>query len=265
MSPLLRLADRVAENRRALLQTAEAVLNPDSTSVSLSDHLQSKRNTGGESTSGHEGFRSEVPTTKSNDLGTAVLFLLVIVAAISLGIVVGWSNGRKSGGAPRATAQSGAAVAAGTPRPMRPSAQDTGSDSTSNVSPSSSFPGEANSASAPEGGLVVTENGKVIYRTPERANKQSSKQRQLTRGVRQLIHRVEPDYPPMARAQHIAGVVILDVEIAEDGSIANTEVISGDSLLATAAVQAVKQWQYQSDPGGASRTRVTVRFTLPAN
>jgi TonB family protein len=264
MSPLLRLADRVAENRRALLQTAKAALKPDTVSVSLFDHLQPKRSADGESGSGNEDFQSKVPT-KSNDLGMAVLFLLVIVAAISLGIVVGWSNGRKSGGAPRATTQSGAAVPAGPLRPRRPAAQDTAPGDTSDISPSSSVPGEANSAPIPGGGLVVTENGKVIYRTPDVTSKQSSKQQSSIRGARQLIRRVEPDYPPMARAQHIAGTVILNVEIAEDGSIANTDVISGDSLLASAAVQAVKQWQYQSDPSGASRTRITVRFTLPAN
>jgi periplasmic protein TonB len=43
--------------------------------------------------------------------------------------------------------------------------------------------------------------------------------------------------------------------------------VSGDALLADAAVQAVRQWRYQPSVvnGRASEmeTRVTIRFTLP--
>jgi TonB family protein len=263
LSPILRLAERVAENRRALLHSAKAALNPHSAQVSLSDHLQPKRSNDPQSSSRSEDFRSEVPTTK-NDLGTVVLFLLVIVAAISLGIVVGWSNGRKSGAAPRATAQSDAAVLSGTPRQTRLSAQDSASDSTSNGSPSSSVTGEANSSPVPAGGLLVTENGNVIYRSPDGTSKQSPNRLSLTRGARQLIHQVKPNYPPEAQAQHIEGPVILDVEIAEDGSVKNATVISGNPQLASAAIQAVKQWRYHPDPGGISRSRIKLQFNLPA-
>ena len=80
---------------------------------------------------------------------------------------------------------------------------------------------------------------------------------------------MDPLYPPEARAQHIQGVVILDVQVLGEGSIGNVEVEQGDPLLAEAAVKAVKQWKYlpYSVDGRAveSETRITFKFVLPAN
>ena len=82
-----------------------------------------------------------------------------------------------------------------------------------------------------------------------------------------VVHRVEPDYPPEARAEHIQGSVVLDVEVLNDGKVGNIGILAGDPLLAEAAVQAVKQWTYEPhavdgrDIG--SQTRVTINFTLP--
>lgn len=263
MGTLLRLADQVAENRRALLQGAEAGVKPESVQVSRPNEMKPKRRVEIESSS--EGLPSHIAFPKSNEPWTAVLFLLVIGAAISLGIVVGWSHGRKSASTVQVPRQSHVAVLEGSQQPAKLSAQQVASESTGSVSPSSSFHNDVKSAAVPAGGLVVTQNGKVIYRSPESTGRESPKQVLETLRSRELIHRVEPDYPPKARAQHIEGSVILDVEIAEDGSVTNTEVVSGNPLLVPAAVQAVRQWQYQADPGGTSRTRVTLLFGLPGN
>jgi len=78
---------------------------------------------------------------------------------------------------------------------------------------------------------------------------------------------VEPEYPPEARTQHIQGAVVLDVQIGGDGAVHNIAVVEGNSLLAEAAVQAVRQWRYQPfSVDGQSvemQTRITIRFTLP--
>jgi len=265
MAKLLPLAERVAENRRALLQSAKTAVRPDSVEVTLPEQLKPKRNIHGESSSENDVFPPQIAVPKNSEAWTAVLFFLVIVAAMSLGIVVGWSNGRKYASAPRIPAQSNVAVLARTPLPTKTTAPVAASGSTGNVDPSPNTHNEGKPVVVSAGGLVVTENGNVIYRSPDGPSKQTLKQSVSGSGARELIHRVEPDYPPKARAQHIEGMVVLEVEIAEDGSIANTEVVSGDPLLASAAVQAVSQWQYLPDPGGASRTRVTLRFNFPVN
>jgi periplasmic protein TonB len=60
-----------------------------------------------------------------------------------------------------------------------------------------------------------------------------------------LIKKVQPKYPKKARKNYIQGTVVLHAEINKEGSIANLVLISGDPLLAEAAMDAVKQWQYK--------------------
>jgi periplasmic protein TonB len=69
----------------------------------------------------------------------------------------------------------------------------------------------------------------------------------LSQGVVQglLINRIEPTYPPVARDAHIQGAVVLTAIIGKDGSILRLQVISGNPLLAPAAIGAVKQWRYK--------------------
>jgi TonB family protein len=60
-----------------------------------------------------------------------------------------------------------------------------------------------------------------------------------------LTYRVDPIYPEEARRKRIEGTVKLTVVIATDGSIQQIRVDAGDSLLAKAAVNAVRQWKYE--------------------
>ncbi len=59
------------------------------------------------------------------------------------------------------------------------------------------------------------------------------------------IKKVAPVYPEEARAARISGVVRLHAIIGKDGKIEQLEVISGHPLLQQAALDAVRQWQYQ--------------------
>jgi TonB family protein len=59
-----------------------------------------------------------------------------------------------------------------------------------------------------------------------------------------LIKRVEPLYPDAAKQANQQGTVIMVITVDEWGNVANVDVKQGDSLLASAAVEAVKQWKY---------------------
>jgi protein TonB len=82
-----------------------------------------------------------------------------------------------------------------------------------------------------------------------------------------LLRRTEPQYPPDALAAHRAGNVVLEVQVAEDGSVSNIRTLSGDPLLAAAATDAVRNWRYQPyrqhDHPSQFQTDVTLNFTLP--
>jgi len=60
-----------------------------------------------------------------------------------------------------------------------------------------------------------------------------------------LIHRVQPDYPPLARQVRVQGLVVLRAMISRDGSIEDLQVLSGHPMLLKAAVEAARQWRYR--------------------
>ena len=81
-----------------------------------------------------------------------------------------------------------------------------------------------------------------------------------------LIYRVQPVYPPLARQARVQGIVVLRAMISREGKIENLQVVTGHPLLAKSAVDAVLQWRYRpyylnSQPVEVE-TQVTVNFTL---
>jgi periplasmic protein TonB len=81
-----------------------------------------------------------------------------------------------------------------------------------------------------------------------------------------LIHKVQPQYPAIARTMHLAGTVCLRAIIATDGTIRQLEVISGNPILANPALQALRQWRYQPTRLNGEpvevETFITVNFVL---
>ena len=81
-----------------------------------------------------------------------------------------------------------------------------------------------------------------------------------------VLERVDPIYPPIAKTARIQGSVVLAVEIDRDGAVTSVQVVSGHPMLVTAAGDAVKQWRYRpyklNGEPVAVRTSVTVNFQL---
>ena len=84
-----------------------------------------------------------------------------------------------------------------------------------------------------------------------------------------LIRRVQPVYPPLARAARIQGSVVLAAVISKAGTIENLRMLSGHPMLVPAAIAAVSQWRYRpyilnGEPIEVE-TQITVNFTLNGN
>lgn len=86
----------------------------------------------------------------------------------------------------------------------------------------------------------------------------------VTKGL--CIHRVDPPYPPLARAARVQGDVVLQAIIDKDGNIQDLQLISGHPMLVPSAIAAVKQWHYKPYLLNGSpvevETTITVIFTL---
>ena len=81
-----------------------------------------------------------------------------------------------------------------------------------------------------------------------------------------LIKRVMPAYPPLAREARIQGHVAMNAVIGKDGTVQNLTLSSGHPMLAPAAMEAVKQWVYKptlmnGQPVDVA-TQIDVNFTL---
>ena len=112
------------------------------------------------------------------------------------------------------------------------------------------------------GGIVAASAAvpKFVPVTPQRVRISQG----VTRGL--LVHRVEPTYPPLARAARVQGDVILSAVIDINGEIKNLQLVSGHPMLVPAAVDAVKQWRYKpyllNGQPVEVETTITVIFAL---
>jgi protein TonB len=75
-----------------------------------------------------------------------------------------------------------------------------------------------------------------------------------------------PVYPPIAKAAHVSGAVVLHAIISKEGTIKNLSVISGPEMLKSAALEAVQTWRYKpyllnGDPTEVD-TQITVNFNF---
>ena len=77
---------------------------------------------------------------------------------------------------------------------------------------------------------------------------------------------VRPIYPNEARAAGIQGVVILEVRIEADGRVGQARILRSIPVLDEAAIEAVRQWQFQPTLLNGVATpvvmTVTVQFSL---
>jgi TonB family protein len=60
-----------------------------------------------------------------------------------------------------------------------------------------------------------------------------------------ILSKVTPAYPPLAKQARVQGTVRFEALIAKDGSIQNLKLISGTPLLIQSAMEAVQQWKYK--------------------
>jgi TonB family protein len=129
------------------------------------------------------------------------------------------------------------------------------------------------------GGLVVYQNGKVIFQQPPEESAASTVKpaggadsanvMSIAPDVAEtyLLSRIDAAYPDAAKQSQALGPVILEIHVGKDGAVQQANLVTGDSLLVPAAVAAVRQWKYQPySPNGNPQdflTRVTVNFQAP--
>ena len=82
----------------------------------------------------------------------------------------------------------------------------------------------------------------------------------------QLLSKVDPVYPPIAKAAKVSGAVQIDAVIDTDGNVVRAHAVGGSGLLIPAALAAVDQWKfaptYLNGQPVSVAMQVTVQFRL---
>ena len=87
-------------------------------------------------------------------------------------------------------------------------------------------------------------------------------------GQVKIVKKVAPAYPEEAKKEKIQGAVVLEVTIGVDGKVLAAKASkSPDERLAKAAIEAVKQWEFEPTRDGKGKalqvkSSITVNFRL---
>jgi TonB family protein len=198
------------------------------------------------------------------DLQTTLLVSLVIALALLLGWMLGRASWRGTTHTPGPPAPVSAKPVAATPQP----------EETRQVEPSavSLVTSKARRPETPSASLAVYQDGKVIFGLkPPRAHGEPSvsdpEPGSAGKASEPLREQIEPEYPEAAKQQHIQGPVVLEAQVGKDGAVQQLAVISGNSMLSTAASDAVRKWRFkplvQNGRAVPFQIRVRVAFVLP--
>ena len=78
----------------------------------------------------------------------------------------------------------------------------------------------------------------------------------------ELIHKTIPAYPESAKEQQIEGDVIIRALIGKDGTVQKVEFVSGPTVFARAAMDAITEWRYRPPYLNGQPTQWTTNITV---
>lgn len=86
----------------------------------------------------------------------------------------------------------------------------------------------------------------------------------VSTGVAQgmLLAPIRPVYPPIAKAAHVEGEVVVDAVISRIGSVEQLEVVSGPPMLRQAALEAIRAARYHPYRLNGEATEVQITITV---
>jgi TonB family protein len=115
---------------------------------------------------------------------------------------------------------------------------------------------------------TLTAAGAPLPSTAAEADPANVKQIKVSGGVLQgsAINRVQPAYPPVAKAARASGAVQVQITVSEKGEVIEATIVAGHPLLREAALEAAKQWLFKPTELGGMPVKVqgilTFNFTL---
>ena len=77
-----------------------------------------------------------------------------------------------------------------------------------------------------------------------------------------VVSKVQPQYPPMARQLKVEGMVEMQVNITDTGAVDTVSTVSGNPILARAALDALKKWKFTPFKSEGKAVKATTVISL---
>lgn len=81
----------------------------------------------------------------------------------------------------------------------------------------------------------------------------------------QVLKRVAPAYPPIAKQRGISGSLLVEADVDKTGKVTNMRLVSGPPVFRDAAFEAIKQWQFKpavlNGQPISQKTQIQLQFT----
>jgi protein TonB len=74
--------------------------------------------------------------------------------------------------------------------------------------------------------------------------------------------KANPEYPAMARQMRVSGSVIVEAAVTTEGEVEKVQPVSGNALLSSAAVAAVKKWKFKPFTAEGKPAKAVVRLAF---
>ena len=74
--------------------------------------------------------------------------------------------------------------------------------------------------------------------------------------------KVQPEYPVIAKQLHLEGAVEVEALVGVDGSVESAKPVTGNAVLANAAVAATKHWKFTPFTSGGKTVKALVDLTF---
>jgi len=91
---------------------------------------------------------------------------------------------------------------------------------------------------------------------------QAPKKVSKAEAVSAIASKTAPEYPPVARQLRIEGAVELEATVAEDGTVEDVNIVSGNPVLTKPAAAAVKKWKFTPFTEGGKPVKTIAPIVL---
>jgi len=94
------------------------------------------------------------------------------------------------------------------------------------------------------------------------ASGEEVKQISSSEAMSAVVSKEAPAYPAIAKQLRMEGVVQVKVTISETGKVEESETVSGNPVLAKAAIEAVKHWKFKPFKDDGKTVRAVANLSL---